>query len=72
MNEREKTITLLIVILYNLNKKKFDTNEKSIIKSFVKKHFKKNSIKKINKNFFYRYFYCSIKYHDTNYCCCFL
>ena len=58
MNEREETIVSLIVILYNLNEKKFKTNEKSMIKSFAKKHFENNSIKEeINKRIFYRYSY---------------
>ena len=53
MNEREKTITSLIVMLYDLNEKKLDINEKSIIESFVKKHLEKNSIKKKSiENFF--------------------
>ena len=72
MNEREKTIASLIVMLYDLNEKKFETNEKSMIKSFAKKHFENNSIeRKINKRIFYRYFHCSIKYHDANRCCLF-
>ena len=46
MNEREKTITSLIVMLYELNEKKFETDKKSTIKSFAKKHLENNLIKK--------------------------
>ena len=53
MNEREKTIASLIVMLYDLSEKKFDTDEKSIIESFAERHFEKNSIKeKSIENFF--------------------
>ena len=53
MNEREKTIASLIVMLYELNEKKFETDEKSTIESFAKKHFENDLIKKKSiKKFF--------------------
>ena len=46
INKRKKTITSLIVMLYELNEKKFKTNEKSTIESFAKKHLENDLIKK--------------------------
>ena len=53
MNEREKTITSLVVMLYDLSEQKFETNEKSTVESFVERHLEDDSIKEksIKKSF---------------------
>ena len=46
MNEREKTIASLIVMLYELSEKKFETDEKSTVESSAKRHLENDLIEK--------------------------
>ena len=53
MNEREETVTSLTVMLYELSEKKLETNEKSTVESFAKRHLENDLIKEksIEKSF---------------------
>ena len=53
MNEREETITSLIIMLYDLSEEKLETNEKLTIESSAKRHLENDSIeeKSIKESF---------------------
>ena len=68
MNKNKKNIVTLIVILYNLNKKKLFAKKKLNKKSNAKKKFEKNTLdEKSKKKIVKRKFYNINKYYKANY-----